>query len=480
VSTTNPALLDTARLTINYPWSSQPVNPPSGYFQWTSRYSFGEVGGENQFGNQLVRLLPVNALNPGLGSERIVNAASSTVTFNFRFVADPTFGDKINNDVWFYLSESSTGYVRPWDTVEGTVFNVIANYTPPTVSVSLHPNSLAARLYAAGTVGARLADFQFTVTSTEGVEINSLHFTQNTINTASSSFMDYNLVYLTDISGNTVYGASVPTSTSVTINIAPGSVIVTSSLRLTLRADLSAIAANANVTVGGHRLGYSISDARHVTARGVLFNQPASVTLGQPLPNGDTHIMYKATPTVSSLTVSTTLTQGADLFKVRVSASGGDVSLYKFTFDIAPSGTQVIGLDFVDITDPNNESVLAQNAINQTGALFAAEVYFSNFGQEATVVPNHARTFVLRGTFANLSTGDTVSTRLAGDAAPTMLYALMLPAATVDLDPNDDFIWSDRHAFMTPHSTASDDWTNGYLVQGLPATQSQARTLTAL
>lgn len=471
-----PDLIDDVNIMVNYPVAGQ-TNPVGGHFQWGPWRGFRKLGGP-AYGSEAVDLLPPNPANPALGSERIIHTASSTVEYIFRWTAHSSYGVINDNDIAYRFAEMSTGFSRWWSNVQ-TNFAVAA---PAAVDVSLHPNSQNSRQFIAGTLGNRLTDFSFAVAfNAEPVEIDSLTLTQNVLDTASSSFMDYTLVYITDQSG-AVVGSAVPTSTAVFIDIAPGAVMVTSTTRLAIRANLSLIALNANVTIGGHMLGYNIAETGHVGTFGTQSQQPAIVFFRNPMPIGDTHLMYKGIPTVSNLSIPPILSQGADMFKVKVSAGsgGGDIGLYKFTFDISTSSAtttlaRVTGLDFVDVTDSANEVLLYSNhAPSQSGKSIVAEIYLP---QEVTVVPSHPRIFALRGNFSGFTNGDTVSTRLAGDAAFHPFATLMAPAALIELAPHNDFIWSDRHQSL--HSTQSNDWTNGYLVSGLAANSSTARTLVA-
>jgi len=82
----------------------------------------------------------------------------------------------------------------------------------------------------------------------------------------------------------------------------------------------------------------------------------------------------------------------------------------------------------------------------------------------------------LRGTVTGATTAATVITQLQGDAAYNLPVSTYMQAAvTVDSWANDDFIWSDQSA--ASHAIATADWTNGFLVSGLPSSNTISQTL---
>ena len=114
----------------------------------------------------------------------------------------------------------------------------------------------------------------------------------------------------------------------------------------------------------------------------------------------------------------------------------------------------------------------AAGGVSYIGALFDTDSSGTGEGGEArTVSKSTPRTFVLRGTISGAAAGDSVSTRMGGDAATWAEVAtLMAQATTVDSDLHDDFIWSDRS--VASHATTTADWANGYAVSGLNSASS--------
>jgi len=354
-----------------------------------------------------------------------------------------------------------------------------------TVEVGLDASNPSARLFAAGTKGVELATFNFYATSTEDVELDKIYLTMNVTDTSSSSFSDYTRLYFEDDAG-VIVGSTVPTSTKPLIEFDDGAFIVdidnTSGHKLHLKADLSSIGTQQAVTVGGHRLGLKINNAGDITAKGAQSGSGTTEVIGASAPTGLTHYMYQALPTVTKLSVGSTLSNGTvDLYKFKVTASDGDIGLAKFVFGITTTSVTVASVDLYDVTDSNNEvqlftETLAQGqnfsylqaTINET----TGEVGNGTI-KERTVADGATKTYILRGVVSGASSGDSISTVMAGDAAAHIeADSLMDTTTVVDADANDDFIWSDRSA--GGHATTTEDWVNGYLVSGLNSTSSTA------
>jgi hypothetical protein len=354
------------------------------------------------------------------------------------------------------------------------------------MEVSLATDTKIASLMAAGTT-VDLAAFKFYATSTEDVELDYLYLTQVVTDTNSSSFKDYDQIWFVDEDGVEITGTRMtPTSTVPYINFADNAFVVdhtdTNGEVIYLKAKLAAIGTAAN-GVASHALGYKINAAANITAKGDLSGNAASQYLsGSAAPTGKTHYVYKGYPTFAKINLTENLANGTnDLFKFTVSAVNNEIGLYKFTFDVATTGVTVSNLYVYDVTDTNNETLLNDTAGTATLGLFetTGEDWTTNYAsKEVTVGSGETRTFVLRGDVAGAASGDSVTVKLAGDAAYLVgTNTLMLAAATADGDANDDFIWSDKSAGA--HGATTADWTNGFLIPGLASTSSTAE-LTSL
>lgn len=174
---------------------------------------------------------------------------------------------------------------------------------------------------------------------------------------------------------------------------------------------------------------------------------------------------FNALPKVAHVPLgSTVLANGTrDLYKFSVEATGNDVSLYKFSFDVSTTGTTATAFKVVDDL---GRTVKSGQAIE--GTVVNIVVASANYGaDQITLSAGEKRTYTLQATVTGASTGDSIVTQLEGDAAYDALASTFADTASnVDSDANDDFIWSDRNA--SSHSLTTSDWFNGYKVPGLP------------
>ena len=352
-----------------------------------------------------------------------------------------------------------------------------------TVEVSADSSNPTGTLFAAGTTGVNLAAFKFLATSTEDVELDYLYLTQLTTDTDSSSYLDYDRIYLEDEAAVEVASMS-PTSTFPKLNFADDAFVVdindTDGAILYLKADLAAIGSGYNGTAG-HYLGYKINAAADVVAKGDLSGSGSTEYLSSgSAPDGNSFYVYVSYPTFAKVAIGSTLANGTnDLYKFSITAdSSGDITLYGFTFDIATTGCIVTDLYVHDVTTASEVQV------NDTAGTAPSKVWqtvgsdwTTNFsGREIVVPKGTSKSFVVRGEVTAASAGDSIKTRVAGDSAHLSVGNTLLDAAgDVDGDSHDDFIWSDKSDGA--HTYQTDDWTNGYLVPGLSSSSSTAQTL---
>ncbi|MBI5005053.1 MAG: hypothetical protein HZC03_00355, partial [Candidatus Lloydbacteria bacterium] len=232
-------------------------------------------------------------------------------------------------------------------------------------------------------------------------------------------------------------------------------------------------------------------------------------TSGDVTPSGVR--IFKAYPTFAKINPPSQTLQnssGYRLYRFSVTANSGDIALGKWTFTMGSSSVSATtsayglyaftdsGFSSPDTTFSSDGLVNANKYINGLGANAdtssdakrptIVEIYPDKASATTTYkVPSGAtRYFELKATVGNLRTttgSEQVTVQLEGDAAvPTTLMDVAgtnLGASGVDNDTNDDFIWS-------PISTTSSelitdyDWTNGYLVPGLPTSNMDSVTHT--
>lgn len=363
-----------------------------------------------------------------------------------------------------------------------------------TVEISVASDNPGAKLLASGT-SATVAAFKFLATSTEDVEVDFLTLTP-VVATASSSYKDCDEMWFEDSTGTEIAGSRVsPTSSAVYIDLGDKAFVTKTSdngKTLYLRCKLSTIGAGYN-GVTGHYVGYKITNASHVTAKGSSTGSGAVEYLSTSYaPTGNTNYVYKSYPVFKKVDLdSNKLSNGTrDLFKFTITATNGDVAVYGLTFDIATTTAVITAstLYLYDVTNSSNELVV--NTTAGTGTLTGAgtvwQVVGSDFdstnfpADEISVSVNQPKTFVVRGNVSGVTTGASISTGLAGDSAhfaSTAQNLLSSIATRIDADINDDFIWSDMSGATTTHSILSNDWTNGYLVSGLSSSTSTLETV---
>lgn len=349
------------------------------------------------------------------------------------------------------------------------------------VEVSLDANNPNSALIASG-AEVELAKFKFYATSTEDVEIDYLYLTQVVTDTASSSYLDYDYIWFENEAGTEIAGTRMsPTSTKPKIDFGNDAFVVgstdTDGAVLSLKAQLATIGTGYNGTAA-HYVGYKIDTAADVVAKGDLTGSASYEYLSGTVA-GNTHYMYKGYPVFARTNLTNNLTNGTnDLFKFTVSAVNNDIALYGFTFDVATTGVDVTNFYVYDVTGTEKQINDTAGTPTVTGFVWqtVGSDWTTNYAsREITVAKNSTRTFLVRANVTGASSGDSVSVKMAGDLTHLAGATLMATAANVDADLHDDFIWTDKSLGSHAYTTA--DWTNGYLVEGLPGTSSTAQVI---
>ena len=367
-------------------------------------------------------------------------------------------------------------------------------------SVALDSSSPVAKLAAANTTGNTMTVLKFSATS-EQINVTKIRLS---LTSASSTANDLSQVYIYD--GSTLLGqgtigtgnasGSLATASSTFTLTTPLQVPANTDKIVTIKADIAPIYTSNTVAGAGHAIAvnyYGSTLATENVGTGVSSGQQIagySATSAQPL----TYI-YRSVPTVTRTDVSTTkLTNSTmDLFKFKVAADAkGDIDLYKFVFRIATSVASVGQLSLVDVTGGVETTLFATTSsviyLPEAGTawvdgtsdinmvLLAVPGTWGNASSTRTVPAGTYKEFVLRGVVTGATTAATVLTTLQGDSAYDLTNGTyMFDAVTVDGWTNDDFIWSDRSA--ASHSISTADWTNGFLVSGLPSSNTGSQTL---
>jgi hypothetical protein len=214
--------------------------------------------------------------------------------------------------------------------------------------------------------------------------------------------------------------------------------------------------------------------------------------------------VLKAYPTFAKITtgIPTTLTNGTPpLLRWSITANNGDVGVHKFTLRLATTTVTVTDLNVFAFTDAdftqgvsgvtsggqlNSTNLIASGNTTWVSSATDLELTVTNSAGTAYAlqIPSGAtRYFEARATVASAdASGDSVSTQLQGDNAwPTQQGGAgvgeMHEYAEVHADATaaNNFAWSPNST--TTSSIIHRDWTNGYGVVGLPATNMTPQVL---
>ncbi len=405
--------------------------------------------------------------------------------------------------------------------------------TGGTLATSLDSGSPGYTIVAAGTTGVTLSKIKFSATN-ENINLKQIAL-QLSGSTASSSRSDLVGSKVTIWDGTTQVGEAVfPTGANATSTLSTTVTVPNGGSKvLTVKGDISPIAFNGVISQSGDLLKVDY-DGANVGLNGTYgtgVSSGATVNGGTSDTAASGVRIMRAYPTVAKLAVPSTLLQSGSqktLYRFSVTANSGDVALYKMSFVVSSSSVQATTSTFglYAYTDSGFSSIDSafasdglvnygncvggRNAVTQTDRVSDGndsptllEVYpdkgttACNATTTYTVPSGVTRYFDLKATVSNVETGtgvETVSAQLEGDSAyPTtitagnaagnMFNAGFGPTNTataigVETDSNDDFIWSPIST-TTSVSQSDLDWSNGYLVPGLPTTNTAIEYLTS-
>lgn len=368
----------------------------------------------------------------------------------------------------------------------------------------------------------------------EAVNITDLTLTYSS---STASTTDFSKVTLWD--GATKVGEAVWAGTAFNATstfTAPFVVPKDGDRDLTVKVDLSQITFTASTTAG-RLLAIDYNGISSSTGTGQSSGARLGSLSGNNTSGPSMQIM-KSIPTLEKIAVpSSTLPQtDAKLYRFKVTADAqGPISLYKFTFSVSSSSVSATSSNFrlYAFTDSgfstkkyDNNPISFQNvdcvslsvfengitcsSAGAVGSAYASttEVVFfftpsANVASttEAIVVPaGQTVYFELVGDILNVGsgTGNNIQVSLLGDAARPVREAgattagigglgfigfmdggkgyLGTAAAIASQSANNDFVWSPMSTSTNVIATSSPDWTNGFLVPGLPSTNMSANT----
>lgn len=357
-----------------------------------------------------------------------------------------------------------------------------------TLAVTLDSSSPSYALAAAGTSDVTLAILKVAATN-EDIRLDRLGL-QLSNSTASSSPSD--LLSVGIYNGSTPVGTAVfsgtnrfATSTLTQTVIVPKDDDIT----LTIKGTMSEIGPSQPGTQGALvQVDYDGTDP--TATRGIGQDSGATIdAAGSDTATAGVRL-FRSFPVFAKIAVpSTTLVNGDNTFyRFSVTAdSADDISIYKFSLRMATTGATVSDVNIFAYTDSGfstavsgvrSDGALLQTGVAPVGPNIDVDVVIQNNGGVDTpleIPSGVTRYFEVRGVAANVSSNDSITTTLRGDQEYPVLADLMDSATAIDGDTNDDFIWSPQ-ATTTP-AIATNDWTNGFGVIGLPAINMTATSL---
>ena len=383
-------------------------------------------------------------------------------------------------------------------------------------SVELDSSRPLAQLYIAGTTGNVVNKLRFTGT-TEAITVTNLKLKLTDYSTSSSD-QDVVKAYLYDDAGKLladstfVAGVALFTlPTEVTGNYNPFVISKDGEKVMTVKLDFATISTSATIATAGHSVvvdyDYNADDTTQSQGKGGSSGSTIASYSADTSNVANRGYLYKGAPKLTKWsdlgTVPSTLTSGAAIYKFKVEADsrGGDVDLYKFTFQISTSSPSsggplaITALDLYDSTTGfttasstpncagstqlgNTGNTLGTNGCDLEYILLANNAAWGSTATPVTVSVGAPHTFELLASMSGLGIaggGASVNTQLMGDVNGLSSIQFTRTATNVDAGTNDDFIWSDKSA--SGHGITSADWTNGYLVTNLPGTNMSAVTL---
>lgn len=399
---------------------------------------------------------------------------------------------------------SSTGMsttLEIGETVNNATGSVMTVAAGGQYSVTLDSSTPTGKLIPANTTGNVMTVLKFYATS-EQINVTKIRLS---LNNASSSGNDLSQVYIYD--GSTLLGQgtlgigdaqgkSANASSTFTLTT-PLQIPANTNKIVTIKADIAPIYTANTVAHSGRQIAIdyygSTSTSENVGTGVSSGNEVAnySVTTAQTAA-----IIYKSVPTVASVALPTTTLSNSTMAisKFSVSADAkGDIDLYKFTFKIATTNPTTGGpivvenLTLVDVTTPETTLYASTTKFYADISGYADIALLASPGTQnlstttRTVSAGTTRTFELRATISGTGAGAAINTQLEGDAAKVAdTSGDMWTRDLVEADTNDDFIWSDLSDIdhtSTSFAAAVRDYTNGYLVNGLPSSNLTAQVL---
>ena len=349
--------------------------------------------------------------------------------------------------------------------------NTGAAMTPTSggLTVSTDASSPSYMVAAGGATGVTVGSFKFRAAN-EALSLNKLGLSYNSASTSASD-----LLQVTIWDGATQVGTATFTGTNSTATSTFSTAVTLpkdTDKVLTVKADIADIGTSQPATEG------------HL----VVINYNSADTTGQSSGinvqgSGSTSVsgvrIFNTYPTIALDTLPTNGVADGRLLHFKVTAnSSGNVGIAQFKFTIATSsltaGGQVHAINMYGYTDSGYSQPISGvgtgGLVNSTAQEAPSNAFTITPSSYVQVPAGQTYYFEVRAIVAGVQTGSSVSTTLLGDSSYLSLdsspvaSAFMTDATTASAAKN--FIWSPNATSTAV--TASNDWTDGYGLVGLP------------
>jgi hypothetical protein len=177
-----------------------------------------------------------------------------------------------------------------------------------------------------------------------------------------------------------------------------------------------------------------------------------------------TKYVKKSIPTLARLSTgytANTVATGVGLYRFTVTAdAAGSVDWREISFTVTTNTAEFTNFQLYDVTGTATQIGSTVSSLASTNLAFCPDSCVNGNTIEQ-VGAGSSKTYEIRATVANWSAaGDSIAISFAEDTA-----ALAANVASASLHSGQNFVWSDRSA--ASHTTATADWTNGYLVKDM-------------
>ncbi len=189
--------------------------------------------------------------------------------------------------------------------------------------------------------------------------------------------------------------------------------------------------------------------------------------------SNNTFIVRKTKPTFAKLDAGTAPT--TRLFKFSaVADNAGNIDIKQLAFNIVTSGVIVTAMRLVDqdanVLSTNNTDASGTSATSMNVSLLVGDDTGAT-GDNVETISTVAKIYEVQGTVSGFGdSGDSITIGFARDTTAGVTSTALTAGADGVFLANEGNIWSDRSA--SAHTTATTDWTNGFLLKDMTTSQS--------